>query len=51
MNHNAKRNLVIGLCSIGGMVAVAGIAAVVLLASTKRVLANLEFSELFIETK
>ena len=45
MNPNTKRNILIGLCSIGSVVAIAGVVVVTLLAYTKRALAVLEFDE------
>lgn len=46
MSPNTKRSILIGLCSIGSVVAVTSVAVVALLAYTKRTLAALEFEEL-----
>lgn len=45
MNPKTTRSLVIGLCSIGGIVAATGVAVAALLAYTKKVLSNLDFDE------
>ncbi len=45
MSPKAKKGLIIGLCSIGGIVVVAGAAMAALLAYTKRELTGLDFSD------
>lgn len=45
MKAKTKKGLIIGLCSIGGIVVVAGAAMAALLAYTKRELSGLDFSE------
>lgn len=45
MSPKTKKGLIIGLCSIGGIVAVAGAAMAALYAYTKRELAGLDFSD------
>lgn len=45
MSDKTKRGLIVGLCSVGGVVLVAGAAFAALLAYTKRSLAGLDFSD------
>lgn len=45
MSPKTKKGLIIGLCSIGGIVVVAGAAMAALLSYTKRELSGLDFSD------
>lgn len=45
MKAKTKKGLIIGLCSVGGVVLVAGAAMAAILAYTKRSLAGLDFSD------